>query len=314
MSNDLHPGPGLYHLYGLRVLSEVPLPEAVLLEAPGDLSTLEPDVRVEEGPMPSGIPDGREFASWIVADRRSCLLRFEGVGSFYVEDGRRIVAERAEGATFDDLRGFLIGSAFGAILHMRGLVPLHVSALATPDGVFAFTGQSGAGKSTLAASLNQHNNWPMICDDVAVVSNHEGSCTIVSGVNTVKLWGDALVALNRSSEGLRRDLTRHDKFHAIEGSRFMRTSAPLRRLVQLTWGDELSYRKTGGLNAFKIALEAVYRPEFIALFSDVQKVSAAAAATASNVEIGILTRPKDHSRSADIAQLLESKASMTVTR
>ncbi len=299
----------LYSIYGLAVLSDFELPEASV--HPQASAFVAPDVRIESGRTPRDITGGREFASWIVANDRACLLRFNGIGHFYVEDGRLIVVEKAEEATVDDLRAFLLGSGMGAILHMRGLVPLHVSALSAREGVIAFTGGSGAGKSTLAAFLNQQYQLPLICDDVGVLQTAGSGYSLVSGVNTLKLWDDALKSLGRESTGLRRDSTRHNKFHATDASKFTDDKRLLKHLVQLEWGDELGYRRVTGRNAFKIAMGSVYRPEFAQIFSNVGAIASSSMSLAAQIDVGILTRPRDHAKSTAIAALLRSVMSTT---
>lgn len=181
-----------------------------------------------------------------------------------------------------------------------------MSAVATPHGVFVFTGASGAGKSTLASFLNQYCDWPLICDDVAVAETAGGRPLLSSGVNTVKLWDDALRALGRSNDGLRRDLTRWDKYHAIDSSRFLQGGALLRRLVHLTWGEAFHYAEAKGRDAFKIALEAVYRPEFASLFPNRTNSADVAALIAAQCKIGILTRPRDYADFSRVATLAQS--------
>jgi hypothetical protein len=281
-----------YRIFGLSVTSELPLPEATPLHpAPADF-----DVAVELGATPSMLPGRARLAPWLEVQGRNCLLLFAGLGRFFVEEGRRILVEKDEQASFDDLRGFLFGSAFGALLHQRGLVPLHVSAVLSPSGVIAFTGDSGAGKSTTAALLNQELGWPLICDDVAVLREQSDGLHLQSGLMTIKLWEDALRALGQSSEGLRRDLTRYDKFHAIQSDRFFNGSAPLKRLVQLGWANDVECEGVRGRRAFQVALDTIYRPEMVVPLSDISKASAVCVTLASSVPIHRLVRPQDHSR------------------
>lgn len=187
------------------------------------------------------------------------------------------------------------GWAFGALLHQRGLTPLHVSALATPHGVIAFTGASGARKSTLASYLNQHFFWPIISDDVAVAEIAEGAPRLQSGPSTVKLWQDALRELELNTDGLRRDLTHFQKFHALGASRFLQGSVELKRLIHPTWGDTPKYQQAKRRSAFRIALGTVYRPDFARLFANTTRISNTALANAAHVKIALLT-PRAASR------------------
>jgi hypothetical protein len=242
-------------------------------------------------------------------DGASCLFDFRDIGRFLIERGRRVVVEKHPDASFDDLRGYLFGSVFGAVAHQRGLVPLHVSALATPVGGVAFTGESGAGKSTLAATLNQELGWPLICDDVAVLYADEDEYHLKSGLNTVRLWKDALYVLNRSSEGLRRDLMRHDKYHAIQSESFFGGSIALKRLVILEWGDDVSMKRVTGRLAYQAVLGSIYRPEFMSPFSNRKSVVMTVMSLAHRIEVWRLERPKNHLLRANIVKQLAAALS-----
>jgi hypothetical protein len=306
MTESIKPSDARHHyrVFGLTIASDLPLPEATPIDRDGIHA--EADVQIELGAVPNTLPEGRKLANWLEVQDSKCLLRFEGIGRFLVEAGRRIVVEKAPSASYDDLRGFLLGSGLGALAHQRGLVPLHVSAVAAPFGAIAFTGESGAGKSTLAAMLNQELGWPLICDDVAVLRCEADGFHLDSGVNTVKLWRDALRALNRSSEGLRRDLTRHDKFHAILSDRFFNGSLPLKCLLRLEWGDEVRLERVYGRRAYQIALGATYRPELATLLSNRTNIANGAMTLSTVVEFSVLSNTKAFGKQSELARFIES--------
>ena len=79
-----------------------------------------------------------------------------------------IVAEPRQGVPDSNVRLFLLGSAMGALLHQRGLLPLHTNAVEVGGRAFAFMGKSGAGKSTLAAWFHDRG-FRIVADDVCVV-------------------------------------------------------------------------------------------------------------------------------------------------
>lgn len=290
---------GHYRIFGLSVASDIPLPEATPAALPPGT---EPDVVVEVGQVPGELALGKRLAPWIAVEAsRLCLLTFEGLGRILVGKDR-IVVEKHPDATYDDLRGFMLGSAFGAMLHQRGLVPLHVSALETPDGVVAFTGESGAGKSTLAAVLNKEMGWPLVSDDVAVAHVSGNRIFLQSGVNTVKLWRDALDMLNQPSEGLRRDLTRFNKFHAVRSEKFTKADEqlPLSCLFRLEWGSVVEAIRLPPRQAFATALGTVYRPLFATLFSNRTNVAQVGTKLASSVRIMSLARPKTNTLAPEV--------------
>ncbi len=53
----------------------------------------------------------------------------------------------------DDVRLFLLGSVMGAVLHYRGVTPLHGNGFVHEGGAVLVLGNMGVGKSTLAAAL-----------------------------------------------------------------------------------------------------------------------------------------------------------------
>lgn len=294
--------PHTHQAYGITFESEFELPELVRVDISGGNRAGMDIVEIRFGDVPEVLP-GRDLPrSWVDVDGDVCLLTFQSIGRFLIENGRRIIVKKDEAASISDLRGFLVGSAIAGIVHQRGLVPLHVSAVLTPDGAFAFTGQSGAGKSTLAAHMHHAANWPLISDDVSGLYEATHGFMIESGVHTVKLWEDALKSLDRTSAGLRRDLTRFDKFHAIDGTNFINGRHQLKRLIMLEWGEISSLRSLSGRRAFEVALNAVYRPELARLCGNWNNVVKTAMALANSIEIFTLERPKSLSVGLGVAE------------
>src|SRR5215213_168075 len=147
-----------YTVFGLRVRSALELPE--LFQAKGEG---EPDVRIETGSI-----DAPESAPGLSARDGGLLLTVADAGRFLISQGRTIRVEALNGVDPRNVRLFLLGSAFGALLHQRGLLPLHANAIEVDGTAVAFMGASGAGKSTLAAWFHDRG-YRIIADDVCVV-------------------------------------------------------------------------------------------------------------------------------------------------
>jgi len=97
------------------------------------------------------------------------FFRVDGVASYEVLKGSLIRVQPVSGAAKKDIEIYLLGMAWGALCHQRGILPLHASAIATDTGIAAFVGHSGAGKSTTAA-LVSFSDFELIADDILPIS------------------------------------------------------------------------------------------------------------------------------------------------
>lgn len=280
----------IYNVYGLTLESELELPQLLLAKVPADQMKSD-KVTIQIGEVPDrGIPSpDTPDVCRTTRFEDDCLVRVAFVGDFLVT-ADRIIVQKQETASWDELRAYLVGTVLATVVHFRGLVPLHVSAVLSPAGAVAFTGESGAGKSTIAAHLHRELGWPLISDDVSILSKGSDAFLLESGVRTVKLWKDALASLDRSTDGLKRDLQRYDKFHAIDPEKFVNGRHPLRMLVHLEWGDQYRLEPVFGAEAFKLALGAVYRPKLMTMCGNVRNVADMAMSLASVVTVQRLMR------------------------
>lgn len=162
-----------YHAYGLNIASDLECQELLA----GDGAA--PDVRVRSGPVPAGLasPPAQGVAYQAAPDQ--FLLDIEHVARFFIHNSNEIVIERAPEAADGDIRSFLLGSVIGVLLHQRGMLPLHASAIATARGAVAFAGEVGCGKSTLAAALHRRG-YRVLADDVCAVSLNGAGQPIVT--------------------------------------------------------------------------------------------------------------------------------------
>ena len=262
----------LYHIYGLALASDLDCPELTEL-TPDDVAARGHDtVALRAAQAPLSLPEGRQIEQrvWITPD--AILYELAGHARILVERPDRITVELLGVTPFSAIRPFLYGTCFTALLHMRGLIPLHISAIRAPEGVLAFTGPSGAGKSTRVSELHFAHGWPLICDDLAVLHPGDARPLLHAGVNQIKLWRDAVERFGIDPARLTPDALRADKFLLIDPAMFVHAPQPLE---VLTWIDD----GTTGWDAAKpgmaveTLLNAIFLPGLAGLFGDRAKLA-----------------------------------------
>ncbi|MBA2780239.1 hypothetical protein [Billgrantia kenyensis] len=288
-----------YQLYGLKLASQLELPE---LAPSADLPPA--DIEIRTTTVPATLPNATISQSWMQLSSDTCDLHVDAVARLRVEHGRSILVDRrmaalpsspCTAAIPGDVRLFILGSAMGALIHQRGWLPLHLSALNTPGGVWGFTGPSGAGKSTLAAWLHYHHEWPLISDDVAVVRPGEAQAYLYPGPPRLKLWDDALEALGISTQGLARDLSRIRKYQLVRHQGFQAKALPMKGLVLLSCAEDdepATLEPIHGIAAFQAVLATLYRPELVPLPEASERLFRDASQLASRLRIYRFRRPK----------------------
>jgi hypothetical protein len=185
-----------YTVCGLAIESEFEIPELAAGSEPA------PDVTIRLGTAPESLEQPKAEGVLYQVTPREFLLKVPRIARYWVQAGREIVIDREPGAPGDDIRVFLLSSVLGALLHQRGLLPLHGSAIAGPRGAALFLGQSGCGKSTLAAEFRRRG-YRVLTDEVCAISPDEsGAPRICASYPRLQLWADAAGQLGQDLDGL----------------------------------------------------------------------------------------------------------------
>jgi hypothetical protein len=287
----------LYKIFGSVIVSNIALPELAPIDPEITNISLSDSVLLTEGTVPEHLKDGRKFGEFIETNQSACLFHVPDVGRFLLESRASLSIERYPGVPITDMRAWLFGLALPALAMQRGFIPLHISAVMTPKGVWAFTGHSGAGKSTLAIQLCQKFGWKLLSDDLMCINSRDERPLLYCGVRSVRLCDDSLkqLKLQYHSEDLYYGKT--DKYQ-IDGSNFFVESTvdgqfELVGLLQISWAAECIFKDFIGAQKFVELTRAIYRPEIVPMLMLDHNPAKDIFKFAENICIGGFQRPKD---------------------
>jgi hypothetical protein len=247
--NSYRIGPFLY-------VTELLLPE-LPLAAPEEG---ERPVNIRLGATPATLSAPLATAESYEANDTEFLLRLPGIANYYVRDGVEIVVHRDAGGPELDVRSYLMGNLFAVLCHQRGLLPLHASAIATPQGAVAFLGASGAGKSSIAAFLARRGHR-ILADDICLVDPAAPrDQRVLPMAPWLKLWSATLDAMGESSQGLPRIFSDDEKYRYVLQQ--PEAPTPLAELILLDRAEdqaEASFEALTPVHALHAVLDFTYQ-------------------------------------------------------
>ncbi|HVB34274.1 MAG TPA: hypothetical protein VNJ52_07900 [Patescibacteria group bacterium] len=158
------------------------------------------DVAEERNQQPFYVSPFRDAAGlpilkiWRISrEQHYCFEYCEGL-TFLVDcGGREVWGQWRDGVSLDDVTDFLLHQVFGIILHLRGCVCVHASAVVVDGKAVLFAGASGRGKSSTAAAFAARG-FPLLSDDISVVksgNSGEPGLVVIPSVPQICLWPDS---------------------------------------------------------------------------------------------------------------------------
>lgn len=283
-----------YWLYGLRVRSELGLPELPVAAWTG-----EPDVTVSLGAV-AGAADGGKMQ----VGPDGATFAIAGIARFSISDGTRIVVEPERDAPGRNVRLFLLGSAMGMLVHQRGLLPLHANTIVLAEKAIVFMGHSGAGKSTLAAWFHDLGHT-VLGDDVCVVrAGEQGRATVSAGLPRLRLWKNSLEATGRDHSAFPLSYTGEegfDKYDVSLDGQLPRGEIELAAVYDLARGEQLDIQPLTGVQAAEAVIANTYRGEYVALAGKVREHWESCVHLVQHTPVFRLERPWDLASGSEIA-------------
>lgn len=183
-----------------------------------------------------------------------------------VERGKEIRYHIREGGDPGAVRTYLLGFGMAMLVLQQGKLPIHCSALETPEGgAVLIAGESGAGKSTLTAGLLERG-YRFLTDDLAVVDiSGKDGVWVYPSFPYMKLCRDAALRQGYIPEELPYIDEKKDKFLVPCIDVFRRERARLERFVflEILSEKEGSEAMSGGIKA-----ERITGPESMLVYKD----------------------------------------------
>ena len=295
-----------FTLCAWRVRSVLPLPET----APWDGSDRPVDIEIHRGAIPT--QDGQSTTNLpyqtLLTDG-SLIFDAMPYARFLVT-ASRVVVDLPNGSQVPDWRAFLLGPVLALLCYLRGLLPLHASAVRIGGRAVAFAGRSGAGKSTLAAALYDRG-YALVTDDICPVDSLSTIPVVRPTFPGMKLSTTTLAALRSEKCDLVPVQPVGDKMQVPRTSAFDPTPLPLDLLyvIQDSPDDRDDRVATvSGAEAFEQLSVEIYRPEIGRFLFQRSALFSMAAQLSAHIAVRRLIRRQDYSRLSALARLVESDA------
>lgn len=226
-----------YFAYGLGIDSDICFPELLEVRRGADikieLANLEASVKF--------FPQDKEFFQ---ANDLELYYSYDKIGTFLVYQGCKILVYPAPGRDPQLLRQYLLGNIFGALLHQRGLLVLHGSAIKVDGKAVAFVGQSGSGKSTTAASLCT-KGYTFVADDLIAIDANGNRPVVYPAFPQIKLWPDVAELLGYDLSTMPYVIHTENKRSADLTSDFSPDTVPLGRIYILKMHEAIKIERLG---------------------------------------------------------------------
>lgn len=256
-----------YFAYGLRIESEIAIPEFIEAELDCDAQVT---IRLEyERSLMEYLPEQViDEAAYFKLTRTDSVFYIRNVGLFFVSAGAKIFIIPAPDVSESLLRSYIVGTVMGILLYQQGLLVLHASAVNVHGEAVAFLGVSGEGKSSTAAAF-QAANYDVMTDDVAPVILGGAEPVLIPGFPQIKLSREIATALDHDFESLLPLASTPIKRGYRLAQTFNQTPLPLKHIYVLTSDSDFGIERLNHQEAV-VELSRHSRPSTLFHKPDVQ--------------------------------------------
>ena len=293
---------------GWRVRSSRPLPET-LPWGDGDSAV---DIAVTHGKVPTHIGERSADLPYIEVGTNGCVLIDATPLTRYLVSASTVVVDTELPPEATEWRAYLLGPVLAVICYLRGLLPLHASAVRIGDRAIGIAGRSGAGKSTLAVAL-AHRGHAAITDDICVCTGLPGSPLVIPTYPAFRLSPQSLLALHIDGRTLDPIGLNFDKFQLLRPQGFDPKPVPLEAIYLIEDGSDGSEDQhvilpVAGTEAFQRLGIEIYRPAIGRRLLAKAKFFGLIAELATQLQIRRLVRRPGLAKLEALAGIIEADA------
>lgn len=201
----------------------------VVFEKLYDLPDLEPTLVKRKGLTAS-------FGTY-QADHSDCVMVWEDQISFRLISGRIMMVD-TQNVDNDFLSLFIVSEPLGILLHQRGFILLHASAVKMPDNTaMVFMGEPGMGKSTTCAAFVKAG-CALLSDDLVAIQNVNDVPYLLPSFPQLKIWKRSVDGLNFSYDEVEKIVEGTNKYAYYDEDSFENEPVILRKVYIL--GEDVS--------------------------------------------------------------------------
>ncbi len=296
-----------YQAYGLGIHSDFWLSDLVPSNPNAN------DVRIRFGKLDESflrteLNGGITRSAYGVTARASTdavTFHWRDVGTALVRGGCDVIIEPAEGIDERDLSPYINGSILAVLLHQRGLMVLHASAVVIGGQAVAFLGDKGAGKSTFAAFL-QNRGHTLLTDDLVPIKFVGDKAFAVPGFPRISLWADSVESIGVDPRTLPMINSFVNKHSYGCSDRFSGDPVELSRLYVLAEDSGVCIEKLEPTESFIEIVRNCYLSRYMEATGQTASNFRNCTALAESVPVYKLQRPHDFNALPEVSLMVEN--------
>lgn len=245
-----------YKIYGLGIESCIEFPFLQLYD--GAI-----DIKVQYSIVPNALSDIQFKSGFFETNGKSILIKSLKFSKVLILNRHEIIVEPPGQMDEMSYFQFFLGPVLSAMLHLRGIMPLHASSVINDNQAILIAGNSGAGKSTIAHKALM-NGYSMVTDDISAIDFEDPNYPKVwTGPPLIKLWG-----IDQSSSVENKKLVSLGS--GTEKKGILMHSLPLSKsykfdhiyIIQPKNIEQAGMYELSGIQKFEMLNSMIYRPYF----------------------------------------------------